>query len=95
MPTIQVQPDLLSAGGERQRALADQLVQLGGQAQSATAGAASAAGGGDVAGAISSFGSTWASALEYLAGTIADRGANVTAAAGAYRKTDASIVKAP
>jgi hypothetical protein len=95
MPRIHVQPDLLSAGGARQRAVADQLVQLGGQLQSATAGAAAAAGNGEAAEAISSFGDTWASVLEHLAGTIAARGANVTAAAGAYVTTDASAVRAP
>jgi hypothetical protein len=95
LPSIHVQPDILSAGGGRQRALADRLVDLGGQLQAATAGAASAAGDGGAAGAISSFGEAWASALEYLAGTIAARGANVTAAAGAYGRTERSVVRAP
>jgi hypothetical protein len=95
MPGIEVQPDQLSAGGGRQVALAQRVTELGGQLRSATAAAASAAGDGNAAGAIGSFGESWASALDYLAGTIAKRGANVTAAAGAYVTTDESVVRAP
>ena len=75
MPSIQVQPDALQSGAGTQAAVAAHVRELGGRLKSATASAASAAGDGNAAGAISSFGAGWASALDYLAETVAARGA--------------------
>jgi hypothetical protein len=95
MPRIEVQPDLLSAGGARQSALAARLQELSVQLRSTTAGAAAAAGDCDAAGSIVSFGRAWSSALDVLAGTVGAHGSNLGAAAGAYLVTDHAVVRRP
>ena len=71
MPRIEVQPDLLSAGGARQSALAAHLQELSTQLRSTTADAAAAAGDGAAGGSIAFFGHAWSSALDVLADTVA------------------------
>ncbi len=95
MPRIEVQPDLLSAGGARQSALAAHLQELSMQLRSTTADAAAAAGDGGAGGSIAFFGHAWSSALDVLADTVAVRGSNLGAAAGAYLATDHAVVRRP
>jgi hypothetical protein len=95
MPRIEVQPDLLSAGGARQSALAAHLQELSVQLSSTTAGAAAAAGDSGAGGSIAFFGHAWSSALDVLADTVGMRGSNLGAAAGAYLATDQAVVRRP
>jgi hypothetical protein len=95
MPGIEVQPDLLSAGGARQSALAAHLQELSVQLRSTTAGAAAAAGDGGAGCSIAFFGQAWSSVLDVLADTVGVRGSNLGAAAGAYLATDEAAVRRP
>jgi hypothetical protein len=95
MPRIEVQPDLLSAGGARQSALAAHLQELSTQLRSTTAGAAAATGECGASSSISFFGHAWSSALDVLADTVGVRGSNLGAAAGAYLATDRAVVRRP
>lgn len=95
MPRIEVQPDLLSAGGARQSALASHLQELSTQLRSTAADAAAAAGDGGAGSSIAFFGHAWSSALDVLAETVAVRGSHLGAAAGAYLATDRAVVRRP
>lgn len=80
--------DLRSAGGS-QRALGDDLLSACGTLASAGHAAAAAAGcEGGVAGAVTTFASSWANSLAALGGATAALAANVDAAAAAYDGTD-------
>ncbi len=92
MARMEVQPEALSSAGAQQRQVAGRVLEQAGLIAAAGATGAGAAGDGGVAGAISGCAGGWATALDGLAQGIGALGANLDAAAGAYRRTDASAI---
>jgi uncharacterized protein YukE len=92
MPRIEVDPGQLSAASGAQDQAAGTLGGAGQSLQVAADNVASAAGSGDVSGALGAWGAGWATALSALAEAVGATGGNVNAASGAYTTTDSSAM---
>jgi hypothetical protein len=92
MPRIEVEPDALQVGAIRQAEVAGRVLELRGQLDAVSAGAGSAAGDPEAAGAISSCGAGWGLTMGALASSLHQLGGNLGAAGFAYRQVDEGTV---